>query len=114
MCARARGRSARSGPRASRPPCDTPTPTGRSIMSDHDDVERASEDEGLNLTRRDLLRLGLLTAAATQGALAFAPPGAAQTTMKLGANLIGKLAGAEVMTDPGRLPKSFNEAATRD
>jgi hypothetical protein len=33
-------------------------------MSDHDEVERAPEDEALSLTRRDLLRLGLLTAAA--------------------------------------------------
>jgi hypothetical protein len=79
-------------------------------MSDHDGVERAPEDEGPGLTRRDLLRLGLLTAAATQGPLAFAPPGAAQTPMKLGANLVGKLEGAEVITDPARFPKTFKEA----
>ena len=77
-------------------------------MSDHDAVERAPEDEGLSLTRRNLLRLGLLSAAAAQGALAFPPPGAAQTPMKLGANLIGKLEGAEVITDPARFPKTFN------
>lgn len=79
-------------------------------MSDHDEVERASDHDSLGLSRRDLLKLGLLTAAASQGALAFAPPGAAQTPMKLGANLIGKLEGAEVITDPARFPKTFKEA----
>jgi peptide/nickel transport system substrate-binding protein len=79
-------------------------------MSDHDEVERAPEDEALSLTRRDLLRLGLLTAAAAQGALAFPPPGSAQTPMRLGANLIGKLEGPEVITDPARFPKAFKEA----
>jgi ABC-type transport system substrate-binding protein len=79
-------------------------------MSDHDEVERASDHEALGLTRRDLLRLGILTAAAAQGPLAFAPWGAAQTPMKLGANLIGKLEGPEVITDPARFPKTFKEA----
>ena len=78
-------------------------------MSDHDEVERAPEDEALSLTRRDLLRLGLLTAVA-QGPLAFGSPGEAQTPMKLGANLIGKLEGPEVITDPARFPKTFKEA----
>ena len=36
-------------------------------MSDHDEVERVPGDENLSLSRRTLLRLGLLTAAATQG-----------------------------------------------
>ncbi|HEU5188242.1 MAG TPA: ABC transporter substrate-binding protein [Methylomirabilota bacterium] len=79
-------------------------------MSDHDEVDRASDHDSLGLSRRDLLKLGLLTAAASQGALAFAPPGATQTPMKLGANLIGKLEGAEVITDPARFPKTFKEA----
>jgi ABC-type dipeptide transport system, periplasmic component len=79
-------------------------------MSDHDEVERASDHEALGLTRRDLLRLGILTAAVAQGPLAFAPWGAAQTPMKLGANLIGKLEGPEVITDPARFPKTFKEA----
>jgi peptide/nickel transport system substrate-binding protein len=79
-------------------------------MSDHDEVERASDHEALGLTRRDLLRLGILTAAAAQGPLVFAPRGAAQTPMKLGANLIGKLEGPEVITDPARFPKTFREA----
>ncbi len=80
-------------------------------MSDHDEVERAEpEDERLSLTRRNLLRLGVLTAAAAQGAVAFPAPGTAQTPMKLGANLIGKLEGAEVITDPALFPKTFKEA----
>ena len=58
-------------------------------MSDHDEVER--------LSRRTLLKLGLLTAgAAAHGPLIFPPDAGAQTT-KPGVNLIGKLEGAEVI-----------------
>ncbi len=79
-------------------------------MSDHEEVDRGHGDEGLSLSRRTLLRLGLLTAAAaTQGPGVFAPEASAQTP-KLGANLIGKLEGAQVITDPALFPKSFKEA----
>src|SRR4029434_7763865 len=69
-------------------------------------------DENLDLSRRAVLRLGLLTIASTTGGQAvfvFAPGAAAQTT-KPGANLIGKLEGAVVVTDPTLYPKSFREA----
>jgi peptide/nickel transport system substrate-binding protein len=79
-------------------------------MSDHNDVERVLGQGPLALTRRDLMRLGLLTAAATAaGPIAFARDGAAQA-VKPPTNLIGKLEGAEVVTDPAMIPKSFKEA----
>ena len=79
-------------------------------MSDHDEVERAPDDVALSLSRRDMLRLGLLTVASTAaGPAAMAPQAAAQAA-NLGANLIGKLEGAEVITDPARFPKTFKEA----
>ena len=57
-------------------------------MSDHEEVERGHGDEGLSLSRRTLLRLGLLTiASATQGPVVFSPEAFAQTT-RAGANLI--------------------------
>jgi peptide/nickel transport system substrate-binding protein len=79
-------------------------------MSDHGDVERSQGDEDLSLSRRTLLRLGVLTiASATHGAAIFSPAALAQTA-KLGADLIGKLEGPQVVTDPALFPKSFNEA----
>src|SRR5262245_30134391 len=79
-------------------------------MSDHNDVERVLGQGPLALTRRDLMRLGLLTAAeAAAGPIASAPDGAAQA-VKPPTNLIGKLEGAEVVTDPAMVPKSFKEA----
>ena len=79
-------------------------------MSDHDRVDPAPDREPLSLTRRTLLRLGLLSvAAAAHGPLVFAPSSVAQTG-KLGANLIGKLEGAEVVTNPALFPESFKEA----
>src|SRR5262249_2477624 len=79
-------------------------------MNDHNDVERVLGPGPLALTRRDLMRLGLLTAVgAAAGPIAFAPDGAAQA-MKPPTNLIGKLEGAEVVTDPAMIPKSFKEA----
>ena len=44
------------------------------------------------------------------GGPAVLVPGAAAQTTKPGANLIGKLEGAEVVTDPALYPKSFKEA----
>src|SRR5262245_35464934 len=78
-------------------------------MSDHDDVEQGFDDVRLTLSRRDLLRLGLLTAAAAGGPIAFTRDGLAQG-VKPSASLIGKLEGAEVVTDPAMVPKSFKEA----
>src|SRR5207245_6437534 len=64
---------------------------------------------GQRLPRATLMRLGLLAIPATQVPLGFAHEAAAQGT-KLGANLIGKLEGAEVVTDPALIPKTFKEA----
>jgi len=56
-----------------------------------------------------MLRLGLLAVPATQAPFGGVLGAAAQGT-KLGAALIGKLEGAEVVTDPALTPKSFKEA----
>src|SRR5262245_62957568 len=78
-------------------------------MSDRDDTEPVSRGDGLALTRRSILRLALLAASAAPGPIALAPPARAQGS-KLGANLVGKLEGAEVVTDPALYPKTFKEA----
>jgi peptide/nickel transport system substrate-binding protein len=62
-----------------------------------------------SVSRRSVLRLGLLAVSATQVPLAL-PPHARAQGMKPGANLIGKLEGPEVITDPAQFPKSFKEA----
>ena len=62
-----------------------------------------------SVSRRNVLRLGLLAVSATQVPLALPAPARAQG-MKPGANLIGKLEGPEVITDPAQFPKSFKEA----
>src|SRR4029450_2023820 len=83
---------------------------GEAPLSDHDEVEETPDDVTLSLSRRDMLRLGLLTVASTAaGAARFAPRPAPQPA-PLGANLIGKLEGAEVITDPANFPKRFKEA----
>src|SRR5262249_11853899 len=79
-------------------------------MSDHRDAERISGRESLSLSRRALLRLGLLTAATAAGGPAGFAPVVSGQTAKPAANLIGKLEGAEVITDPALYPKSFKEA----
>ena len=71
--------------------------------------KEVSPSKGRRPSRRTMLRLGLLAIPATQMPLGFVPRAAAQGT-KLGANLIGKLEGAEVVTDPALFPKSFKEA----
>src|SRR5688572_29133065 len=65
------------------------------------------EREIHGLTRRTLLRLGLLAATASP---AITLHGAEAQDPKLGANLIGKLEGPEVITDPAKFPKTFKEA----
>jgi peptide/nickel transport system substrate-binding protein len=75
-------------------------------MSDDQDV---SQPKGPRLSRRTMLRLGLLAVPATQVSLGSVRAAVAQET-KLGAQLIGKLEGAEVVTDPALIPKSFKEA----
>ena len=62
-----------------------------------------------SVSRRNVLRLGLLAVSATQVPLAL-PPHARAQGMKPGTNLIGKLEGPEVITDPAQFPKSFKEA----
>ena len=66
-----------------------------------------SDETHDGLTRRTVLRLGLL-AVSTSGLPITAA--AQQPPPKLGANLIGKLEGPEVVTDPAKFPKSFKEA----
>src|SRR5262247_288787 len=74
-------------------------------MSDDKDVPRARPSR---LSRRALLRMGAIAIPASQIPLGIRSA-AAQPT-KLGASLIGKLEGAEVVTDPALIPKSFKEA----
>jgi len=76
-------------------------------MTDDKDVSRA---KGPRLSRRTMLRLGLLAVPATQASLGGVRAVAAAQETKLGAQLIGKLEGAEVVTDPALIPKSFKEA----
>ena len=79
-------------------------------MSDETRSEREPHDvSGDGVTRRTLLRLGLLAVSATGGTVASAPGARAQAS-KPGANLIGKLEGPEVVTDPAQFPKTFKEA----
>src|SRR5215470_18543360 len=75
-------------------------------MSDDKDVSRARHSR---LSRRALLRLGALAIPASQLPLGGIRSAVAQGT-KLGANLIGKLEGAEVVTDPALVPKNLKEA----
>ena len=75
-------------------------------MSDDKDVSRP---QGPRLSRRAMLQLGLVAIPATQMPRGGVRRAGAQGT-KLGANLIGKLEGAEVVTDPAMIPKSFKEA----
>src|SRR5215831_3763363 len=75
-------------------------------MSDDKNVSRAWHSR---LSRRALLRLGALAIPASQLPLGGIRSAVAQGT-KLGALLIGKLEGAEVVTDPALAPKSFKEA----
>jgi peptide/nickel transport system substrate-binding protein len=76
-------------------------------MTDDKDVSRA---KGPRLSRRTMLRLGLFAVPATQVSLRGVRAAAAAQETKLGAQLIGKLEGAEVVTDPALIPKSFKEA----
>src|SRR5437762_6716309 len=66
-----------------------------------------SDHERDGLTRWTMLRLGLLAVSATGVPITAS---AQQPPPKLGANLIGKLEGPEVVTDPAQFPKSFKEA----
>src|SRR6266851_181165 len=79
-------------------------------MSDHDEVERVPAEADFDLSRRALLRLGLLSAAAAAHGVGVHPPGVAAEDAKPGMNLIGKLEGPELITDPAQFPKTFKEA----
>src|SRR5262245_21702027 len=78
-------------------------------MSDRDDFEPVPHSEHLELSRRDLIRLALFAASAAPMPIALARSAAAQGP-KLPGQLVGKLEGAEVVTDPALFPKSFKEA----
>src|SRR5262245_31004385 len=78
-------------------------------MSDHDEVDATSEDPSSLTSRRNLLRAGLFALTAAQLPDGLVSRAFAQGA-KPAANLIGKLEGAEVVLDPARYPKSFNEA----
>ena len=66
-----------------------------------------SDHERDGLTRRTMLRLGLLAVSATGVPITVS---AQQPPPKLGANLIGKLEGPELITDPAQFPKTYKEA----
>src|SRR5262245_49651501 len=78
-------------------------------MSDREDIEPGSYPEHSGLSRRNLLRLALLAAGAAPAPIVLTSSARAQGP-KPGANLIGKLEGPEVITDPALYPKSFKEA----
>src|SRR5213593_3349070 len=76
-------------------------------MRDHDEVDPVPEAS--HPTRRNVLRAGLVALAAAQLPDVLVSRAFAQGP-KLGASLIGKLEGAEVVLDPARYPKAFKEA----
>src|SRR3989454_3429784 len=78
-------------------------------MSDHDGVEPVPETSSHHVSRRGVLRAGLVALTAAQLPDGLVSRALAQPA-KLGASLIGKLEGAEVITDPARFPKTFKEA----
>jgi peptide/nickel transport system substrate-binding protein len=78
-------------------------------MSDHDAVEPAPEASNPHPSRRSVLRAGLLALSATQLPDVLVSRAFAQGA-KPGPNLVGKLEGAEVVTDLARYPKAFKEA----
>ena len=75
-------------------------------MSDHDAVEPASNPHP---SRRKVLQAGLFALSATQLPDLLVSRALAQG-VKPPPNLVGKLEGAEVVTDLARYPKSFKEA----
>src|SRR6185436_5890669 len=79
-------------------------------MSDHDAVEPSPETPNLHPSRRSVLRAGLLALSAAQLPDLFVAQARAQGTQPSTNNLVGKLEGAEVVTDIGRYPKTFKEA----
>jgi peptide/nickel transport system substrate-binding protein len=63
------------------------------------------------VTRREFLRTtGLATGAVALGSVVSTAALAGQAEPKLGARLIGKLEGPEILRDPARIPKAFKEA----
>src|SRR3989442_3527701 len=77
-------------------------------MSDHDGAEPVPETSSHHVSRRGVLRAGLVALTAAQLPDGLVSRALAQGA-KPGANLIGKLEGAEVVTDPARYPKTFKE-----
>src|SRR6185503_18927335 len=68
--------------------------------------DREEHEPTHHLSRRTVLRLGLVAASVGP---ALAGRAHAQAD-KIGANLIGKLEGPELVTDPAKMPKTFKEA----
>src|SRR5215510_7559157 len=79
-------------------------------MSDHDAVEPSPETPNPHPSRRSVLRAGLFALSAAQLPDLFLSQVFAQATQPSTNSLVGKLEGAEVVTDPARYPKSFKEA----
>src|SRR5262245_64317562 len=78
-------------------------------MSDHDAVEPSPETPNPHPSRRSWLRAGLFALSAAQLPDLFLSRALAQGTPPT-TGLVGKLEGAEVVTDVARYPKSFKEA----
>src|SRR5437879_8770934 len=78
-------------------------------MSDHDGVEPVPETSSHQVSRRGVLRAGLVALTAAQLPDGLVSRALAQGA-KPGANLVGKLEGPEVITDPAKFPKTFKEA----
>jgi ABC-type transport system substrate-binding protein len=78
-------------------------------MSDHDAVDPTPDVSSQHPSRRAVLRAGLLALSAAQLPDVLRAQAFAQGTTPV-TGLVGKLEGAEVVTDPARYPKSFKEA----
>ncbi len=80
-------------------------------MSDHDAVEPTPETPNSHPSRRSVLRAGLFALSAAQLPDLFVSRALAQGTQPSTNNLVGKLEGAEVVTDIARYPKTLQGGA---
>ena len=80
-------------------------------MSDHDAVEPTPETPNPHPSRRSVLQAGLFALSAAQLPDLFVSRALAQGTQPSTNNLIGKLEGAEVVTDPAQYPKTLQGGA---
>ena len=79
-------------------------------MSDHDAVEPSPGDPEPSPIAPERAAAGLFALSAAQLPDLFVSQALAQGTQPSTNNLVGKLEGAEVVTDPARYPKTFKEA----